>query len=100
MAEDTKVLRTQRIEIIDDQGNTTMILDGGTAGNRDAAPGLLSHGPDGSESAVTLTMIEDDKLGISLNHSAGGWIVVSFYEEGKAVITLQDPDGKKTHFSA
>jgi hypothetical protein len=89
-----EIVRAQRMELTDENGNTTLVLTGTELrGN----PGLALHGPDGPGSANPLTVEIDRENGIPtlyLNSPGGGFIRLTFHPvSGKAMIQVKDEDG-------
>jgi hypothetical protein len=88
------IVRTKRIELTDENGNTTLVVTGTELrGN----PGLALHGPDGPESANPLTVEIDKENGIPtlyLNSPGGGFIRLTFHPvSGLALIQVKNEDG-------
>jgi hypothetical protein len=89
------IVRTKRIELTDENGNTTLVVTGTELrGN----PGLALHGPDGPESANPLTVEIDKENGIPtlyLNSPGGGFIRLTFHPvSGLALIQVKNEDGR------
>ncbi len=91
MEQDT--IRARRIELMNDQGNVGMYLDGGGAG---AEPGIIIYGPDGPQSALAMFVKrgEDSVPQIIINRAGGGTVLITVDNDGPLVY-LQDEDGNK-----
>lgn len=81
MDKQSKVISTRRVEITDDYGNLTMLIDGKSMKDEDDTPKLVIFGPDGPLSSVALTMVEGQPA-IMLNRSIGSRIFVAFGNGG------------------
>jgi hypothetical protein len=92
------VIRAKRIEIEDEQGNLSAFLYGGQTvedeeGSR-AGMGVSLAGPDGSQSAATVTVDrETGTPAVFLYTAGGGSIVLSFDNRGRAVLKMENEDG-------
>jgi hypothetical protein len=53
VAED--VIRAQRIELVDTDGNLSIVVDGGST-TEGGAPGLIVYGPDGPASSIAFNV--------------------------------------------
>jgi hypothetical protein len=92
------LIRTRRIELVDDQGNLTAVLDGGETeeGVRGFA-GVSLYGPEGPNSAATITM--HGKSGnptIHLYTVGGASIIITFTEDGRPAMRTVTEEGTST----
>lgn len=92
-------ISTRRIELVDDQGNLTAVLDGGeeTENGRKGLAGLTlygAEGPEGPEAAATIVMDrETGQPTVYLYTENGGGILLHIDERGRAVVQLTNEDG-------
>ena len=90
------VVRTRRIELVDDEGNLVGVLDGGERGEggERGFAGLILYGPDAGTSAATIAMHrESGKPSVHLYTVGGGDIIVYFDADGRAVVRMENEDG-------
>ena len=88
MAED--VIRTRRIELLDDEGNVSVILEGESRGQA----GLLISNP---EAGATTTIGIDRASGNPFirMHSGGRASIFATFEAGEASVRLTNEDGTR-----
>lgn len=92
MAED--VIRAQRIELVDTDGNLSIVVDGGRT-TEGGAPGLIVYGPDGPTSSIAFNVDrESGKPVLGLFDAGGGEITITFNRAGEASIYLTSEDGQ------
>ena len=92
------LIRTRRIELVDDRGNLTAVLYGGET--EDGARGLADvslYGPEGPNSAATITMHgETGNPAIHLYTVGGASIIITFTEDGRPAMRAVTEDGTST----
>lgn len=92
------LIRTRRIELVDDRGNLTAVLYGGET--EDGARGLADvslYGPEGPSSAATITMHgETGNPAIHLYTVGGASIIITFTEDGQPAMRTVTEDGSST----
>jgi hypothetical protein len=87
---DVKV-STRRIELVDDQDNLKLVLDGGGASG-DEYPGLIVYGPVGPSSAAGIRVdTESGQPSIFLRTVGGGLLTLTFVD-GAGAINIQNED--------
>lgn len=95
-------ISTRRIELVDDEGNLTAVLDGGEKkddGERDFA-GLTLYGPDGPASSASIVIDGDSgEPAIHLQTVGGSLILVTFGPSGVPVIHMKGEDGRERNIT-
>ena len=87
-----EVIRAKRIELVDDEGNLKLVMDGGEA-RGDDYPGLTVYGPDGPNSVAAIHV--DPERGVPaiwLTTAGGGAIMVTF-SDGIGLVHIRNEDG-------
>jgi hypothetical protein len=85
-----EAIRARTIELVNDQGETTMTLDGG---GEDREPGIAIVGPDGDASAVMILVRRDTRVPYIMAKTAGRVVWLTFDEDGDPKLILRDRDG-------
>ena len=86
-----ETIRARTIELVNDQGETTMTLDGG---GEDREPGIAVVGPDGDASAIMILVRRDTRVPYIMAKTAAGTVVwLTFDEDGDPKLILWDQDG-------
>ena len=86
-----ETIRARTIELVNDQGETTMTLDGG---GEDREPGIAVLGPDGDASAIMILVRRDTRVPYIMAKTAAGTVVwLTFDEDGDPKLILWDQDG-------
>jgi hypothetical protein len=92
------LIRTRRIELVDDRGNLTAVLYGGET--EDGARGFADvslYSPEGPNSAATITMHgETGNPAIHLYTVGGASIIITFTEDGRPAMRAVTEDGTST----
>jgi len=88
------VIRAQRIELVDTDGNLSIVVDGGRT-TEGGAPELIIYGPEGPASSISFSVDrESGKPVLGLFDAAGGEITITFNRAGEASIYLTSEDGQ------
>jgi hypothetical protein len=92
------LIRTRRIELVDDQGNLTAVLDGGETEERARGfAGVSLYGPEGPNSAATITMHgKSGNRSIHLYTVGGASIIITFTEDGRPAMRTVTEEGTST----
>ena len=91
MEQDT--IRARSIELVNERGERTLVLDGGGEGRE---PGMIVYGTDGPASAVTILVRRDTGMPyIMANTAAGTVVLLTFEPDGTPTIQLRDQDGNE-----
>jgi hypothetical protein len=86
-----QTIRARTIELVNNQGETTMTLDGG---GEDREPGIAVVGPDGDASAIMILVRRDTRVPYIMAKTAAGTVVwLTFDEDGDPKLILWGQDG-------
>jgi len=83
-------IRARTIELINDQGDRGLVLDGG-GGDRE--PGLIVYGPGGNSSVGIVVRREDGVPVLMATSAAGTAMQATFDPDGTPVVNVLDRDG-------
>jgi hypothetical protein len=87
-----EAIRARSIELVNDLGEPSLMLDGG-GGDSDA--GIIVYGPRGPESSVTILVRRDTGMPyIMANTEAGSAVLFTFDQDGEPEIHVRDTDGQ------
>lgn len=84
-------IRARSIELVDENGNPSLKLDGG-GGERE--PGIIIYGPNGTESSIGILVRRENGMPYIMASTAQGTVVqFTFNPDGTPVVNLRDQDG-------
>ncbi len=89
VAED--VIRTRRIELLDDDGNVSVVLEGEAEGRA----GLLVSTPEAGAPTTTIGMDRASGNPFIYMHSGRGASIFATFESGEASVRLTNEDGSR-----
>lgn len=84
---DQDAIRAKRIELEDENGDLSMVLDGDSRS-------VVMYGPDGPSTRVALNVQENGNPVLVLSHPSNHTAIVTFNDAGEPAIVLNDPSGQ------
>lgn len=92
MVEDDGVIRAKRIELVDEDGDARVIIDG--SGFDYGFVGIAARGEDGTTTTFTLGAADPTGPYLRLEHG-GAFVTVGFDPNGKPLVSTREAGGEE-----